>query len=72
MNLAKFRKLIQRKDAGTEAHRSEVLKNLPVCLENDPSEALLYVYFCVRYYDEHIFQVILQITSNLMGITSEI
>jgi len=24
-------------------------------LENDPYEALLYIYFCVRYYDEHIF-----------------
>ena len=55
MNLQKFRKLIQRKDAGTEAHRNEVLKSLPVNLENDPYEALLYIYFCVRYYDEHIF-----------------
>ena len=72
MNLQKFRKLIQRKDSGTEAHRNEVLKSLPVNLENDPYEALLYIYFCIRYYDEHIFYVILRVTSNLMGISTDI
>ena len=45
---------------------------LPVNLENDPYEALLYIYFSVRYYDEHIFKVILKLTSNLMGISSDI
>jgi len=69
MMLAKFRKLIQKKSSGNEISLvQEKIKLLPAHLENDPFEALLYLYFCVRYYDEQLFKVILTRTSNLLGI----
>ena len=40
---------------------------LPISLETDANEALLYLYFCVRYYDEHMFKVILSRTNHLEG-----
>jgi hypothetical protein len=50
----------------------EKLALLPITLESDPDEALLYLYFCVRYYDEQIFKVILTRTHYLTGSTPEI
>ncbi len=68
-NLAKWRKLIQKKDSGSEVGLAQAkLKVLPLSVENDPLEALLYIYFTVRYYDEHLFKVILSRTSNLLGL----
>jgi len=32
---------------------------LPAELMEDPDEALLYLYYSVRYYDEHMFKVVL-------------
>lgn len=45
---------------------------LPISLEHDPAEALLYLYFCVRYFDEHMFKVILSRTNQLEGADTEI
>lgn len=50
----------------------EKLALLPLTLESDPEEALLYLYFCVRYYDEHIFKVILTRTNYLSGSSPEL
>ncbi len=69
MQLAKFRKIIQKKTSGSEVTLvQEKIKLLPAYLEEDPYEAILYLYFCVRYYDEQLFKVILTRTSNLLGI----
>jgi hypothetical protein len=62
-NLAQFRKLIQKKQIGSGATLTEdKIKLLPITLESDAYEALLYLYFTVRYFDEHIFKVILSRT----------
>jgi hypothetical protein len=45
---------------------------LPAHIEDDPYEALLYLYYCVNYKDEQLFKLILTRTSNLLGIASEI
>lgn len=50
----------------------EKIKLLPSYLDDDPYEALLYLYFCVRYYDEQLFKVILTRTSNLLGIAADV
>jgi hypothetical protein len=53
MQLAKFRKIIQKKTSGNEVTLiQEKIKMLPPHIEEDPYEAILYLYFCVRYYDE--------------------
>ncbi len=63
LNLATFKNLIQKKDQGNQVSMTqEKLSLLPINLENDPDEALLYLYFCVRYFDEHLFKVILSRT----------
>jgi len=41
------------------------MQALPSELKDDPDEALLYLYYSVRYYDEHMFKVILQRTNNM-------
>jgi hypothetical protein len=62
-NLAQFRKLIQKKQVGNGATLTQdKIKLLPITLESDAYEALLYLYFTVRYFDEHIFKVILSRT----------
>ena len=72
-NLANFRKIIQRKPFGDETKLTqEKLKLLPITLESDPFEALLYIYFTIRYFDEHIFKVILSRTQNLYGLDLEV
>ena len=50
----------------------EKLKLLPANLDSDPKEALLYLYFCIRYYDEHLFKVILSRTRNLEAASPEV
>ena len=50
----------------------EKLKLLPTNLDSDPSEAILYLYFCIRYYDEHLFKVILSRTRNLEAAAPEV
>jgi hypothetical protein len=35
------------------------LSMIPPYVEDDPYEALLYLYYTVRYYDEQLFKVIL-------------
>jgi hypothetical protein len=45
---------------------------LPDNLDDDPSEALLYLYFTVRYFDEQLFKVILSRTYNLRGTDVEV
>jgi Ulp1 family protease len=58
-NLAQFRKLIQKKQVGNGATSTQdKIKLLPITLESDAHEALLYFYFTVRYFYEHIFKVI--------------
>jgi len=55
-----FRNLLSRKDTGKEISLStEKMAALPADLKDDPDEALLYLYYSVRYYDEHMFKVIL-------------
>ena len=43
------------------------MSNLPKELESDSDLAMLYLYFCVRYYDEQLYKVILSRTNNLEG-----
>lgn len=72
-NLANFKILISKKDAGNKVSMTqEKMALLPISLESDPSEALLYLYFCVRYFDEHMFKVILSRTNQLEGADPEI
>ncbi len=40
---------------------------IPMNLREDLQEAVLYAYFSVRYYDEHIFKVIQTRTNNFSG-----
>ena len=35
------------------------------------NEAFLYLYFCVRYYDEHLFQLIVTKTNNFAKSTNK-
>lgn len=37
---------------------------MPLNLQNELEEAVLYAYFAVRYYDEHIFKIILTRTNR--------
>jgi len=60
-NLNKFRrKLKAPKNKKIEAsmQAEEIINMLPVGLDDDCSEAFLYAYFCVRYYEPHVFRVI--------------
>lgn len=41
------------------------MQALPPELKEDPDEALLYLYWSIRYYDEHMYKVILSMTNNL-------
>ena len=41
------------------------MQALPAELKEDPDEALLYAYFSIRYYDEHMYKVILSLTNNM-------
>ena len=41
------------------------MQALPPELKDDPDEALLYLYFSVRYYDEHMYKVVLSKTNNM-------
>ena len=41
------------------------MQALPAELKDDPDEALLYCYFSIRYYDEHMYKEILSMTSNM-------
>ena len=41
------------------------MQALPADLKTDPDESLLYLYFSIRYYDEHMFKVILSMTNNM-------
>ena len=41
------------------------MQALPAELKDDPDEALLYCYFSIRYYDEHMYKVILSMTNNM-------
>lgn len=45
---------------------------LPNELKDDPDEALLYLYYSVRYFDEHMFKVILQCTNNMSLASTDI
>ena len=44
---------------------------LPENLNDDPDEAVLYIYYSVRYYDEQMFKVILQKTNNMQSASSK-
>lgn len=71
--LQAFRRAVQKRTVGSEISLvQEKIQLIPVHIENDPYEALLYLYFCVRYLDEQLFKVILSRASNLLGIQSEI
>ena len=41
------------------------MKALPPEIHDDPDEALLYLYFSVRFYDDHMYKVILSMTKNM-------
>ena len=61
-----FRNLLSKKDTGKQVQLThEKMQALPGHLKDDPDEALLYLYYSVRYYDEQMFKVILQRTNNL-------
>lgn len=61
-----FRSLLQKKDTGKQVSLShEKMQALPPELKDDPDEALLYLYFSVRYYDEHMYKVVLSKTNNM-------
>ena len=40
---------------------------LPEDIVQDSDLGLLYLYFCIRYYDEQLYKVILSRTNNLEG-----
>ena len=66
MLIRNFRNLLQKKDTGKQiALSTEKMQALPLELKDDPDEALLYLYYSVRYYDEHMYKVILQRTNNM-------
>ena len=61
-----FRNLLQKKDSDKYISLShEKMQALPAELKDDPDEALLYCYFSIRYYDEHMYKVILSMTNNM-------
>lgn len=65
--------MIAKKDEGNKVSMTqEKLALLPANLDSDPSEALLYLYFTVRYFDEHLFKVILSRTNKMEGADPEI
>lgn len=73
LKLSKFRNLLQKKDSGAQVSLSqEKMQALPDSLRSDPDEALLYLYFAVRYYDEHMFKVVLSLTENMRLAASDI
>ena len=43
---------------------AEKISQLPVNLKEDLNEAILYLYFSVRYFDEHMYKVILTRTNR--------
>jgi hypothetical protein len=46
---------------------SEKVGMMPAYLNHDLKEAVLYAYFSVRYFDDHIYKVIQTRTSNFAG-----
>jgi hypothetical protein len=50
---------------------TEKIALIPTNLREDLNEAVLYIYFAIRYYDEHIFKVILTRT-NRFGTNREL
>ena len=50
----------------------ETMKLLPAGLEEDSDLALLYLYFCIRFYDEQMYKVILSRTNYLDGAFTDI
>lgn len=63
--LAKFKKCLQKQDHGNQILTStEKIALIPPNLREDLEEAVLYMYFAVRYYDEHIFKVLLTRTNR--------
>ena len=72
MRLRAFRNLMQKKETGTQISLSaDKMAALPADLQEDPDEAVLYIYYSVRYYDEQMFKVILQKTNNMQGASSK-
>ena len=68
-----FRNLLKKKDGGAQISLShEKMQALPPQLKDDPDEALLYIYWSVRYYDEHMFKVILSMTNNLQMAAADV
>lgn len=68
-----FRRAVQKRTVASEITLiQEKIMLIPEHIENDPAEALLYLYFCVRYLDEQLFKVVLTRASHLLGIQSEI
>ncbi|CDW87773.1 transient receptor potential cation subfamily member 4 [Stylonychia lemnae] len=58
--LAQFKKLLQKQDLNDSPHiAKDKIALLPNSISEDLSEAVLYAYFAVRYYDDQIFKVIL-------------
>ena len=66
LNLSNFNLITERSGNSTNIQtNNEKIQLLPRGLENDPDEALLYLYFCARNMDESMFKVILTRTRNM-------
>lgn len=56
--LQRFYKYFTKKQSDP-TNEDQKMALIPSYLEDDPYEALLFLYYTVRYYDEHLFKVIL-------------
>ena len=68
LRLSKFKTTLQKKDQGNFVQlEHEKMALLPEDIVQDSDLGLLYLYFCIRYYDEQLYKVILSRTNNLEG-----
>lgn len=68
LRLSKFKTTLQKKDQGNFVQlEHEKMALLPDEIVQDSDLGLLYLYFCIRYYDEQLYKVILSRTNNLEG-----
>ena len=57
--MQKFKKCLQKQDNNaTITTSAEKIAMIPGNMREELEEAVLYCYFAVRYFDEHIFKVI--------------
>jgi len=54
-----FKKQLQKNTGASIASSQAKIQMLPISLNEDYHEALLYLFFCLRYLEEHLYKVIL-------------